>query len=493
MKKKIPYLQMTRHVIQLISFLLFPGLFIATLAAIKSIIVLFIEMKFDLSSYLAPMLTLAVTIIPTIIFGRFFCGFLCSFGAMQDLIYKTSGLVIKDRITFSKKTDQILKYLKYLILIVLIFVWAFGIETTSVSPWHVFGTYISLSGWSDLSTFITIGGWLLLLIIIASLFIERFFCRYLCPLGGIYTVLSRFRLIKIQKPTRQCGKCHYCETKCAMNIDMSAHDVITDGECIDCFMCKDVCPRDNITTNPKPALATGVSVLAIGGLYYGGNLASSSLGNATTVTQGQFSNGTYTGSAQGFRGETSVKVVVKNNSISSIEVTSYQDDEQFFNQAKNTIISNIISSQSTDVDTVSGATYSSNGLINAVKNALSSKSGETSNNESENNSEENSTLKDGTYTGSGNGFRGETQVKVVVKNKKISSIEITSYQDDEQFFERAKETVIANIIKSSSIDVDTVSGATFSSNGIKEAVANALNIDFTNPNSSSPSQGHHHH
>lgn len=52
-----------------------------------------------------------------------------------------------------------------------------------------------------------------------------------------------------------------------------------------------------------------------------------------------------------------------------------------------------------------------------------------------------------------------------------------SYQDDEQFFERAKETVIANIIKSS-IDVDTVSGATFSSNGIKEAVANALNIDF---------------
>lgn len=262
-----------------------------------------------------------------------------------------------------------------------------------------------------------------------------------------------------------------------MNIDMSAHDVITDEECIDCFMCKDVCPRDNITTNPKPALATGVSVLALGGLYYGGNLASSSLGNTTTVTQGQFSNGTYTGSAQGFRGETSVKVVVKNNSISSIEVTSYQDDEQFFNQAKNTIISNIISSQSTDVDTVSGATYSSNGLINAVKNALSSKSGETSNNESENNSEENSTLKDGTYTGSGNGFRGETQVKVVVKNKKISSIEITSYQDDEQFFGRAKETVIANIIKGS-IDVDTVSGATFSSNGIKEAVANALNIDF---------------
>jgi polyferredoxin len=71
-----------------------------------------------------------------------------------------------------------------------------------------------------------------------------------------------------------------------MNIDMSAHDVITDGECIDCFMYKDVCPRDNITTNPKPVLATGVSVLALGGLYYGGNLASSSLGNMTTATQG---------------------------------------------------------------------------------------------------------------------------------------------------------------------------------------------------------------
>ncbi|SEJ37070.1 FMN-binding domain-containing protein [Kandleria vitulina] len=95
-------------------------------------------------------------------------------------------------------------------------------------------------------------------------------------------------------------------------------------------------------------------------------------------------------------------------------------------------------------------------------------------------------------TGSGNGFRGETQVKVVVKNKKISSIEIMSYQDDEQFFERAKETVIANIIKNS-IDVDTISGATFSSNGIKEAVANASKFDFTNPNSSSLYQEHHHH
>jgi uncharacterized protein with FMN-binding domain len=93
-------------------------------------------------------------------------------------------------------------------------------------------------------------------------------------------------------------------------------------------------------------------------------------------------------------------------------------------------------------------------------------------------------------TGSGNGFRGETQVKVVVENKKISSIEIMSYQDDEQFFERAKET---NIIKNNSIDVDTVSGATFSSNGIKEAVANALNIDYTNPNSSSLYQEHYHH
>ena len=97
------------------------------------------------------------------------------------------------------------------------------------------------------------------------------------------------------------------------------------------------------------------------------------------------------------------------------------------------------------------------------------------------------------YTGSGTGLRGTTSVKVVVKNKKVQSITVTSYEDDQQYFEAAKSTVINNIIKAQSLDVDGVSGATFSSNSIKEAVAKALSITYTNPNSSMLDGGEHHH
>ena len=96
---------------------------------------------------------------------------------------------------------------------------------------------------------------------------------------------------------------------------------------------------------------------------------------------------------------------------------------------------------------------------------------------------------DGVYTGSGTGFRGETVVEVTVQNGQITDITETSKQDDDQFFYRAWTTVIEEIITAQAVEVDAVSGATFSSNSIMEAVSDALGLAFENPNSSLPS-GH---
>jgi uncharacterized protein with FMN-binding domain len=97
-------------------------------------------------------------------------------------------------------------------------------------------------------------------------------------------------------------------------------------------------------------------------------------------------------------------------------------------------------------------------------------------------------LKDGTYTGTGTGFRGNTDVSVTVSSGKISDVTIVSYEDDDQFFSRAKSTIISEIIKNQDVNVDAVSGATYSSKGIMEAVANALNITYTNTNDSAGAQ-----
>jgi uncharacterized protein with FMN-binding domain len=83
-------------------------------------------------------------------------------------------------------------------------------------------------------------------------------------------------------------------------------------------------------------------------------------------------------------------------------------------------------------------------------------------------------IADGVYTGTGTGYRGEMSVEVTVKDEQINKIEVTETVDDAKWFDRAYSTIASEIISSQKADVDTVSGATYSSMGIKEAVANAL-------------------
>ena len=193
---------------------------------------------------------------------------------------------------------------------------------------------------------------------------------------------------------------------------------------------------------------------------------------AAVVLDGAFdlADGTYEGSANGFSGKIKVSVVIKNQTIRSINILSNSDDEAFFNRAKEGVTASILAKQSTDVDTVSGATYSSRGIMNAVKDALSSSDGE----EQTVVAKGDFALNDGYYEGTGNGFAGPVKLFIEIKDKSIIGIYIVKTSDDAGFFNRAKEGVTASILEKQSTDVDTVSGATYSSRGIIEAVSNAM-------------------
>ena len=205
----------------------------------------------------------------------------------------------------------------------------------------------------------------------------------------------------------------------------------------------------------------------------------------TKQAKGNFdlADGIYKGSGTGFAGTVSVSVEIKDKSITAITILSTQDDEAFFNRAKG-VIDKIIAGQTLDVDVVSGATYSSNGIISAVKNALTGEqdtstpaSASSSSNQSspsiETVDDSNQTWKDGTYYGSGTGFNGEVKVKVVIADGQISDISVVSHNDDSSFMGQA-EGLISDIISSQSTNVDAVSGATYSSRGIINAVRAAL-------------------
>lgn len=235
-----------------------------------------------------------------------------------------------------------------------------------------------------------------------------------------------------------------------------------------------------------------------------------------STAKGSFdvSDGTYYGTGTGFAGKIKVAVTVKDKQITAIEIVENEaDDDAFFSRAKG-VIDKIISGQTLEVDVVSGATYSSNGIISAVKNALtgaadsgtpastsagasggsSSPAGGSS---SVSTVQDASAYADGTYYGTGTGFSGALTVEVVISGGKISSIQIIDTSDGDSYIQSASG-LISNIIATQSTNVDTVSGATYSSVGIIEAVRNALsqaaissdgNSNSQNTNSSSNGNG----
>ena len=194
--------------------------------------------------------------------------------------------------------------------------------------------------------------------------------------------------------------------------------------------------------------------------------------------------------------------MIADGKIASVEIVETSDGSSYIGKASS-ITGKIVASQSTNVDTVSGATYSSVGIINAVRNALA----QAAVNPGEGGQQDlivpelpeqkiedvpavptvsgNFPYPDGTYYGTAEGYLGDITVAVVIQNQTIQSVEILSNEDDAAYFDRAK--VVANrVVNQQTTGVDTVSGATYSSRGIINAIQAALDAAKSAANPSQP-------
>ena len=491
--KKINWIKV---VIQILSFALIPGLFEGEFAAVGNIVSCIYKGNISWESVKYSVWMLVATVPATVLVGRFFCGFFCSFGAVQDLLWLGSHRL---RALFPgkrnlKKADRIFRFAKYAVLFYfIIFVWSGVTAVKTAGLWQVFGQYVSFGHWPGLKLLLSVGGVLLLLIFIGSLFVQRFFCRYFCPMGAIYSLISQTSFLKIDKPRKECGKCHLCTSKCTMGMDLTKKDRIAGGECISCQKCVSWCPKGNVHFRSRYGVLIGVGVtcatIMVSQLLIAGNLAKEKTADSVKKTAendagGNFQNGIYTGTGEGYRGKVTVTVKVADGKITELVLDDYADDKSYMERAKNRIFQEMISRQNTDVDAVSGATYSSNGLIEAVNKALGNDEGEGKKPEQEESEDKQSfieagrfqNLTDGIYTGSADAFRGDVEVQVTVEKQKVTDISILSYCDTEEYFFRAAPAVIEQMKAEQSLNVDAVSGATYSSNGVIHAVANALEI-----------------
>ena len=191
--------------------------------------------------------------------GRLGCGFLCPFGLIQDLLAK---IPVK-KINIPKKADKILRGLKYALLVLFVVLFpVFLVNEYGVGqPW--FCKYICPAGTLEAGIPLLLtneslreaAGWLfswkamlLLLVLLFALWVPRFFCRYLCPLGAIYGLFNRFSLSRMALDKTKCVGCGKCESVCPMAVDVRKN--VNSVECIRCGKCKAACPVDAISRTP---------------------------------------------------------------------------------------------------------------------------------------------------------------------------------------------------------------------------------------------------
>ncbi|MDN5351826.1 MAG: hypothetical protein PWQ12_745 [Clostridiales bacterium] len=323
-------------------------------------------------------------IIAAIFMGPVFCGWVCHFGAMQDILAKI-GRYLKIKSRFLPERIRLLMMpLRYILLAVTLLTSAsfilniFTFDPRSNFESFLLGNSIAYFGWAVIAAFLGL-----------SLFHDRPFCSTLCIEGAKYGALSLVRPLTIVRNADACVQCGKCDASCPMQIDISHNDAVQSPQCIDCMNCISACPKNDALSfslkQKKKKPATLVASLLIVAALFVSSLGSFTASTDMTVsladtvsgtediTSGDASgvlDGVYTGTGTGYRGNITINVTVEDELITEVALVSSSDDSRWLNRAYSTVVSEILSEQTAGVDTASGATYSSVGIEEAVANAL---------------------------------------------------------------------------------------------------------------------------
>ena len=213
------------------------------------------------------------------------------------------------------------------------------------------------------------------------------------------------------------------------------------------------------------------------------NNYSFSSGNAEVADLDSVEDGVYSGSADGYSGPISVEVTVEGGEITDVKVLSHSDSPGISDPAIEEVPAAMVAGNTTEVEVVSGATFTSTGIINAVNIALTGEAGEASEAPVVDEGEEDEEVEvsdnvyvDGTYTETVEGHNGPMTVEVVVEGNVITSVVVLEHEETDGLADPALEDVPAAIIARNGTDVDVVSSATVTSEAVIKAVEKALGL-----------------
>lgn len=168
------------------------------------------------------------------VFGPLFCGWFCPLGTWQEWMGKLGRKLLGKRYNtlIPPKADRWLRLLRYAVLVVVVWLTASTVKLVfaDVDPYYaLFNFYTGEVAWTALAV---LGA-----VTVLSLFVERPWCRYLCPYGALLGLFNKVRLFPIRRRESSCIHCGLCDKACPVGIEVSKGEAVRDTRCITCHAC----------------------------------------------------------------------------------------------------------------------------------------------------------------------------------------------------------------------------------------------------------------
>ena len=193
----------------------------------------------------------AITIVLVLLFRRSFCGLICPFGAIQEFFGKLGHKLFKRKLVMPSMFDKLLRYVKYVVLIITI-VYAWKTAGLWMAPYDPWSAYAHLpEGLGNVWAESAVGLIILVITVLGSLLYDRFFCKYLCPMGALYGIIGKLSPFKVVRNENACIDCGLCSKSCPVNIDVQHTLMVTSAECLNCQICVLKCPKEGALENKQ--------------------------------------------------------------------------------------------------------------------------------------------------------------------------------------------------------------------------------------------------
>jgi polyferredoxin len=204
---------------------------------------------------------LFATLIVAFLFRRSFCGNICPLGTLQELFDRLGNKIFRKKPTVPLSIDRPARYIKYIVLIVFVVISAW-LGTLAIRPYDPWATFHHITS-AELFDEFMIGFIILIISLIGSLVYNRFFCKYLCPMGGFLGLINRLGWFRVKRVEDTCTHCKACNKACPVNIKVDDLEDVQSSECINCNLCVDACPVKNtlVVAGPKKTIISSRAVV----------------------------------------------------------------------------------------------------------------------------------------------------------------------------------------------------------------------------------------